>query len=588
MEELESRVLECHENEEFRVRIAAGQLMGALCRRSGLPVFKRFIPSVIQGVDENLERNIDPAATEAESSQRELDLAKERDVNLSKSSLTIFHDTAGWKHLETWMKCIKQMVTNLKPEDFVQVERAEIMNVIFKAVRHTNRFVRDTGYDVLATLIQRHACYCDPESSETNYLSIAHQLVQGLSDNWSQVRMAASRAARAFFDVSPPPGVKLADAYPILLPAMCLNRYDVAEGVRLYSQETWCHATKMEGKKLLGLYLEPVIEFYIKQSDADNHAVREAACNAIAEAVSKLNPSIIRPHMKPISDALVVCLSDESWPVREAACIALGTLISIFPSEMKESGYETLMSEQFLLNLCDSVSAVRGGAASSVAHIMNAALDPKITQIYLNFIRNKLDGLDQQPRESRGDESSAVRVSNVRSLSGPDAHDARHTNQIMYSCCSLGPKLQKGCKDGCAHQRPGEPWEQTDGAVRLIGQIAESASQLFDDTLVEPMVEAALKTHYAQYPYLLETACRTIGEMCKGLAKMQFKRHLDSVLVVLAAAVECELPLAAVASEETVGILAHRIGPNVLRGRIENHMDSRVPNRLRGFLPPAF
>lgn len=29
------------------------------------------------------------------------------------------------------------------------------------------------------------------------------------------------------------------EQFPILLPGMCLNRYYVAEGVRLYSQETW-------------------------------------------------------------------------------------------------------------------------------------------------------------------------------------------------------------------------------------------------------------------------------------------------------------------------------------------------------------
>lgn len=29
------------------------------------------------------------------------------------------------------------------------------------------------------------------------------------------------------------------EQFPVLLPGMCLNRYYVAEGVRLYSQQTW-------------------------------------------------------------------------------------------------------------------------------------------------------------------------------------------------------------------------------------------------------------------------------------------------------------------------------------------------------------
>ena len=106
---------------------------------------------------------------------------------MSRSSLSIFHDTAGWKHLETWMKCLQQMVVNLQPEDFVQVDRSQIFDLVFKAVDHVNRFVRETGYEVLATLILGHGCYKNPDSSQANYVSVARQLVKGLSDNWSQV-----------------------------------------------------------------------------------------------------------------------------------------------------------------------------------------------------------------------------------------------------------------------------------------------------------------------------------------------------------------------------------------------------------------
>lgn len=74
--ELEMHVLECHDNYEFRVRIAAGQLMGTMCHRQGLPMFAKFLPSVIRGVIENLERAPDAPATETESALRELIVAK--------------------------------------------------------------------------------------------------------------------------------------------------------------------------------------------------------------------------------------------------------------------------------------------------------------------------------------------------------------------------------------------------------------------------------------------------------------------------------------------------------------------------------
>ncbi|TPP56797.1 Armadillo type fold, partial [Fasciola gigantica] len=592
---LEAHVLECHDNYEFRVRIAAGQLMGTMCRREGLSMFRKFLPNVIHGVIENLERAPDAPATETDSALRELIVAKDRDFNMSRSSLSIFHDTAGWKHLETWMKCLQQMVINLTPEDFIQIERSDILDLIFKAVQHVNRFVRETGYDVLATMIQGHGCYNDPNTCNSRYVDVARQLATGLSDNWSQVRFAASRAVRTFFEVNPPPGHQVDEVLPILLPPMCLNRYYVAEGVRIYSQDTWCRVTKGEGRKLISSYLESALEYYIQQSDADNHAVREAACASIAESVAKLDSALLLPHIGKLLNALFICFDDESWPVRDAACTALGTLISVLPEATRESGYPDLMAERFLRNLSDSIPSVRDGAAYSIARILNATGDPQLVEMYTNYIREKLAGVIDQPAESHGSESTRVHskgpgVSHVITRSGADAHDQRHTDQVMYSCGSLAPKLQKGrkaggCHDGL-HQRESEPWERADGAIRLVGHLAECAVKYFVDSMIDQIMDAVSRTHYTHYPYLLETACQIVPQLLKGLEKARFKRHLDNLLIVMTAAVECQLPLAVVAAEESLSLLMSHIGPNVIRGRVENHMDPRVSRTLVRFLPP--
>ncbi|GAA56199.1 hypothetical protein CLF_110260 [Clonorchis sinensis] len=380
LHELENRVLECHENVEFRVRIAAGHLMGLLCFRCGLVTFKRFLPSVIEGITTNLERSPDAPATESESSLRELIIAKERDVNMSRSSLSVFHDTAGWKNLETWMKCLQEMVVSLKPEDFVQIDRSQILDLVFKATNHVNRFVRETGYEVLATVIHGHGCYKNPAETEANYLKVAQQILKGLSDNWCQVRMTASRAVRTFFEVPPPPEHSATDVYPILLPAMCLNRYYVAEGVRLYSQETWCRVTKGEGKKLIGIYLDAVVDYYTQQATADNPTVREVSCTSISEIVSKLSPDLMRSHILKVLTALLICFDDTSWSARDAACAALGTLVSKFPEETKAAGYKNLLADQFLRNLSDSIPSVRDTAAYSIANILKSISDPELIQ----------------------------------------------------------------------------------------------------------------------------------------------------------------------------------------------------------------
>lgn len=44
---------------------------------------------------------------------------------------------------------------------------------------------------------------------------------------------------------------------------MCLNRYYLAEGVKLYSQETWKNVVGDKGKDYVIKYMKEFIEFYI-------------------------------------------------------------------------------------------------------------------------------------------------------------------------------------------------------------------------------------------------------------------------------------------------------------------------------------
>uniref|UniRef100_A0A1X7T4L7 Tubulin-specific chaperone D C-terminal domain-containing protein n=1 Tax=Amphimedon queenslandica TaxID=400682 RepID=A0A1X7T4L7_AMPQE len=95
------------------------------------------------------------------------------------------------------------------------------------------------------------------------------------------------------------------------------TRYYIAEGVRLYSQETWRQVTMGKGTQLVENYIDKVVSFYIKESEASNHAVREAACTCIAELGNKISPDAVRPHVSALVTALLDCFHDESWPVRD-------------------------------------------------------------------------------------------------------------------------------------------------------------------------------------------------------------------------------------------------------------------------------
>ena len=87
---------------------------------------------------------------------------------------------------------------------------------------------------------------------------------------------------------------------------MCLNRFYLAQGVKLYSQETWrlvfgahsphspdeLHSSEEEkggsGMGAVARSAAPLCRYYTKMCDADNHAVREAGCQGVAELAQKV------------------------------------------------------------------------------------------------------------------------------------------------------------------------------------------------------------------------------------------------------------------------------------------------------------
>ncbi|XP_063591073.1 uncharacterized protein LOC134768277 [Penaeus indicus] len=326
-------------HQEVRVRQAAGEVLGALCQQDGGVTYASCRSQVLELVRSNLERQMtddDASRTEHESTRQLMEklTAGTRERRNSGDAAQIFHDTAGWRNLETNMKCLEHMINGCAPKFLPYIDQ-DLLDLIFTALTHTNRFVRETGFNVCAALVSCGGGEA-AEFLETNPMftfgdQLSRHLGQGLADNWSQVRLASSVATRKF--LMSLPAAARERFFPVLLPRLCLNRYYVAEGVRLHSQETWRQVAGSEGKALVEKYIDPVVAYYIEATEADNHAVREAACACIAELALKIARSAVRAHVPDLLHALTVCFSDDSWPVRDAACVACGNFILCFPEE---------------------------------------------------------------------------------------------------------------------------------------------------------------------------------------------------------------------------------------------------------------
>ena len=575
-DELKALALELIIHEEFRVRIAAGEVLGALCKHVSPDVYKFCEAKLVQSIKENLERHI-PGDENKDY------------VESIKDAKDIFHDTAGWKCLETSMKGLKCVIEGCQ-ESFLLFLNQELLDLIFETLKHTNRFVRETGYYVCSALVRYGVR--SSEKSTDNVKDFGYQLAahlrDGLSDNWSQVRMAASVAAREFFqDITE----KDRDQYyGLLLPPMCLNRYYLAEGVRLFNQGTWRQVVGEQGKDLVGKYLKEIVSFYISQTLSDNHAVREAACHCMAELASKIDSDVVMPHVPELLNALLVCFKDESWPVRDTACVACGSFVKSFPKESKSSMEE--LYPLFFTNLSDPIPSVRQGAAIALANIAEAYGNEAVEKIFetvkngLSLVETQTDNADRFQSLEKGPTTYGV----AKRIRAND--EGLHTNQQMYSCGSLAPKMGRG-GGGCSNhsfKRDSQPWEMTDGCIYAVAELAAKRAALKPVTDCLPLLaKAAGFRHYAQHFHLLETLCCQLPLIAERIGKKMFKMYLEMFLDSIFDALKSDNQLTSAAAHDCLIKLADLLGHNILRGRVENyhsHFAQELDAVMNARIPP--
>ncbi|KAF2343952.1 hypothetical protein FHG87_025292, partial [Trinorchestia longiramus] len=133
----------------------------------------------------------------------------------------IFHDTAGWRNLESSLNALQEMIKG-SGIHFAGLCDEELVRLILATLQHANRFVRETGFGVCAELVavgfSGEVCWwqralgcvlswwqrasqvrCAGGSGLWDELSdaplqsqgslLVQHLALGLADNWSQVRL---------------------------------------------------------------------------------------------------------------------------------------------------------------------------------------------------------------------------------------------------------------------------------------------------------------------------------------------------------------------------------------------------------------
>jgi hypothetical protein len=262
---------------------------------------------------------------------------------LSKASDGALDDTTGWRALETNLHALAGyidgncIVNDNSTVQFTPISYLSEQSHLFApnhwfleglqycSITHVNRHVRAASSAVLTTLVSTFTKCHEYDillDDDSPFRSVIYQsLNANLADNWSQVRMSGSVLCRTFVtalltihkeqattgkeeeeDVTVFESALGDDMVSMLLPRMCLNRFYLAQGVKLYSQETWKmvfeHKEHREGELssegsrggggmgAVARNAASLCRYYSKMCDADNHAVREVCFCSVVDIVT--------------------------------------------------------------------------------------------------------------------------------------------------------------------------------------------------------------------------------------------------------------------------------------------------------------
>jgi hypothetical protein len=151
-----------------------------------------------------------------------------------------------------------------------------------------------------------------------------------------------------------------------------------------------------------------------------------------------------------------------------------------------------------------------------------------------------------------------------------------HTDQQVFSCGSLAPKLKRARKGGCmdhGFRRDAEPWETSDGCIYLVLSLASLPAADTKTNIAEEFLAGlgavGMTRHFAHHTNMITTLWTQMPSIAQAMGKKPFKRHLEHLLEPLLYGLTCENRLAENAAAQTVTFIDEFIGHNIFVGRLQ-------------------
>lgn len=486
------------------------------------------------------------------------------------------HGSEGYAALETAVKSLLGIIRGCG-RNFAQLCTPQILNLVYRCLNHSNRFVRENGFYLCAAL---------SESVDKAVLGgeigpiMAPKLVDGLVDEWSQVSRAASVAVRSFMTQLDQHILK--HFWKGMVPAMCFHRHNPAEGIKVFCQDTWRQIIKTKGRALLATYMTDVVEYYSKQGlNDDSSPLREAACLAIGELATKVDQDAVRVHVHALIATLMHNLGHQhSWAIVDAACLSVTDLVLNFPQECRPDLPHLI--DALVDNLSHVVWSVRENAAIALGAVVSRFPDllPSLQERARQMLRRILD----QPADDHiHAENETSYTLGAKKRRDNDPH--LHRKQEVFGCDCHSTRHQPGCSGHDIQlQNTKEPWHFADGGIYLLRELlplnAEAVAPLVSNELV--LVAKAPPNFHHQH-HLMETLWRQLPRIIasmkrKGLdSSPEAKAAFAAFLVPLGASLKSGNRLAMSAGASASSPLISIVGQAEFISQVAIHRNPNAP-----------
>ena len=266
-------------------------------------------------------------------------------------------------------------------------------------------------------------------------------------------------------------------------------------------------------------------------------------------------------------DSLTDCCVDQFWSVRDVACVASSAVIKHHINICHDKLHYFIT--KYLNNISDPIASLRQGGAMSLANLASTSQENIHKTIFDKLSENMKNIRHQQ--NTTEDTRQLVHESNLATVGDINKGD-------------IG-----GCSESVGVNVPSEPWHGAEGAVLTVAEICRLKVCTVQCAQLLPIIFESC--HYRQYDAHLTYCTSVVNALTaifKSMDKKYFKPYLEFDVIFIC--MESNHIPAKRASQDCLAVLSKVLGPNILRGRVENfnpnyvkYLDSLAPPSLGQF-----